>query len=153
MVLPALRGGRDFVSDAQATEHYDRNTFSGAHISSAGQSGPDGSATKIYEDRAGRKDKKKGVTMKIEADLEVIKLVFDSVRHTRLDIEDFLENGALSDLEPDHKNEIKFYRELRERHDRLADLENELIKIMNHGNIEETSAADQPGSETLCRLA
>lgn len=74
-------------------------------------------------------------------------LIRDAVRHTRLDIEDFLENGALAETEPEYQNELAFYRELREKHDRLADLEIELNKIVKHGNVEETSAADQGSSE------
>ena len=65
-------------------------------------------------------------------------LIRDAVRHTRLDIEDFLENGALAETEPEYQNELAFYRELREKHDRLADLEIELNKIVTwkcQGNI------------------
>lgn len=74
-------------------------------------------------------------------------LIRDAVRHTRLDIEDFLENGALAETEPEYQNELEFYRELRDKHDRLADLEIELNKIVKHENVKETSAADQGSSE------
>ena len=76
-----------------------------------------------------------------------VELMLEAVRHTRLDIEDFLENGALAETEPEYQNELAFYRELRDKHDRLADLEIELNKIVKHGNVEETSAADQGSSE------
>lgn len=76
-----------------------------------------------------------------------VELMLEAVRHTRLDIEDFLENGALAETEPEYQNELAFYRELRDKHDRLADLEIELNKIVKHGNVEETSAADQSSSE------
>ena len=74
-------------------------------------------------------------------------LIRDAVRHTRLDIEDFLENGALAETEPEYQNELEFYRELRDKHDRLAELEIELNKIVKYGNVEEISAADQGSSE------
>ena len=79
--------------------------------------------------------------------IEDIVLIRDTVKHTRLDIEDFLENGALAETEPEYQHELAFYRELRDKHDRLADLEIELNKIVKHGNVEETSAADQGSSE------
>ena len=60
--------------------------------------------------------------------IEDIVLLRDAVRHTRLDIEDFLENGALAETEPEYQNELAFYRKLRDKHDRLADLEIELNK-------------------------
>ena len=76
-----------------------------------------------------------------------VELILEAVRHTRLDIEDFLENGTLVETETECQNELAFYRELRDKHDRLADLEIELNKIVKHGNVEETSAADQSSSE------
>lgn len=79
--------------------------------------------------------------------IEDIVLLRDAVRHTRLDIEDFLENGALVETEQEYQNELAFYRELGDKHDRLADLEIELNKIVKHGNVKETSAADQRSSE------
>lgn len=81
------------------------------------------------------------------AEISDVELMLVAVRHTRLDIEDFLENGALAETEPEYQNELEFYRELRDKHDRLADLEIELNKIVKHGNVEETSAADQGSSE------
>lgn len=81
------------------------------------------------------------------ADIRDIGLIRDAVRHTRLDIKDFLENGALAETEPEYQNELAFCRELRDKHDRLADLEIELNKIVKHGNVKETSAADQSSSE------
>ena len=63
--------------------------------------------------------------------IEDIVLLRDAVRHTRLDIEDILENGVLAETEPEYQHELAFYRELRDKHDRLADLEIELNKIVN----------------------
>lgn len=69
------------------------------------------------------------------AEISEVKLMLEAVRHTRLDIEDFLENGALAETEPEYQNELAFCRELRDKHDRLADLEIELNKIVKHGNV------------------
>ena len=38
----------------------------------------------------------------IGAGIGDIGLIRDAVRHTRLDIEDFLENGALAETEPEY---------------------------------------------------
>ena len=59
----------------------------------------------------------------IGAGIGDIGLIRDAVRHTRLDIEDFLENGALAETEPEYQNELAFYQELRDKHDRLAETE------------------------------
>ena len=68
--------------------------------------------------------------MEIKGNKEKIELLHEAVRHYRLDIMDFLENGALAETEPDFKKEAASYRNLRNKAGWLDNLENEIAGIL-----------------------
>ncbi len=68
--------------------------------------------------------------MEIKGNKEKIELLYEAVRHYRLDILDFLENGALAETNPDFKKEIASYRNLRYKAQCLDLMENEISQIL-----------------------
>ena len=68
--------------------------------------------------------------MEIKGNKKQIELLYEAVRHYRLDIMDFLENGALAETEPDFKKEAASYRNLRNKAGWLDNLENEIAGIL-----------------------
>ena len=68
--------------------------------------------------------------MEIKGNKKEIELLYEAVRHYRLDIMDFLENGALAETEPDFKKEVASYRNLRNKAGWLDYLENEIAGIL-----------------------
>lgn len=68
--------------------------------------------------------------MEIKGNKKEIELLYEAVRHYRLDIMDFLENGALAETEPDFKKEVASYRNLRNKAGWLDNLENEIAGIL-----------------------
>ncbi len=68
--------------------------------------------------------------MEIKGNKKQIELLYEAVRHYRLDIMDFLENGALAETEPDFKKEVASYRNLRNKAGWLDNLENEIAGIL-----------------------
>lgn len=68
--------------------------------------------------------------MEIKGNKKQIELLYEAVRHYRLDIMDFLENGALAETEPDFKKEVASYRNLRNKAGWLDYLENEIAGIL-----------------------
>ena len=68
--------------------------------------------------------------MEIKGNKKQIELLYEAVRHYRLDIMDFLENGALSETDPDFKKEVASYRNLRNKAGWLDNLENEIAGIL-----------------------
>ena len=68
--------------------------------------------------------------MEIKGNKEKIELLHEAVRYYRLDIMDFLENGALDETEPDFKKEVALYRNLRNKAGWLDNLENEISQIL-----------------------
>lgn len=68
--------------------------------------------------------------MEIKGNKKQIELLYEAVRHYRLDIMDFLENGALAGTDPDFKKEVASYRNLRYKAGCLDNLENEIAGIL-----------------------
>lgn len=59
-----------------------------------------------------------------------IELIQEAVRHYRLDILDFLENGAWAEANPDFKKEVASYRDLGYKAECLALMEDEISEIL-----------------------
>lgn len=68
--------------------------------------------------------------MEIIGNKEKIELIHEAVRHYRLDILDFLENGALAEANPDFKKEVASYRDLGYKAECLALMEDEISEIL-----------------------
>ena len=68
--------------------------------------------------------------MEIKGNKEKIELLHEAVRHYRLDILDFLENGALAETNPEFKKEVASYRDLRHKAQCLDLMEDEISQIL-----------------------
>ena len=68
--------------------------------------------------------------MEIKGNKEKIELLHEAVRHYRLDILDFIENGTLAETNPEFKKEVPSYRDLRYKAGCLDVMENEIAQIL-----------------------
>lgn len=68
--------------------------------------------------------------MKIsEADRRDIELLYDAVKHYREDLEEFLQSGIVSELDPKYKKELPFYKRMKQDYRRCQILEKELKNL------------------------
>lgn len=68
--------------------------------------------------------------MEIRGNKEKIVLMQEAVRHYRLNILDFLENGTLDESSPDFRKEVGEYRNLRYKVGCLELIEDEISQIL-----------------------